>query len=463
MTLVSELGKTKVAIDFTAIKHMKKDVTRALIVCPLSALGVWEDELELDMPVGYKAIVLTGSVDEKAEVVKAYKRTNELVIFITNYDSLIPRQRGGKKTESPLLKALIKFEPQMLIVDEMHYAKNGNAERTKAVYKIRKLAHWVMGLTGTPMPKNPLDIFGQYKILDETIFGTNFTKFRNEYAVMGGYLNYQIIDWKNMKEMAKKIHSIAYRVKDTEAENLPELIIQDIPVYFTDKTKKLYTQMAKEMIVELENGEDITAAIAIVKIQKLQQICGGFIMRNDIHEDANGNPVVDKRTFPVGTEKMDVFMELVDKYIDKHQMIIGCRFVWEINQIEANLRKKYPDHDFAVIKGGVSGEDRANIKRKFQSDPNLKAIIFQVGAATAMTLTAGDVGILYSCSRKWDDYWQWLKRIHRDGQTKSVLILRLLVRGTIDYEIVKGLNEKRQFTEDLVDKSKYRDILLPKF
>ena len=116
-------------------------------------------------------------------------------------------------------------------------------------------------------------------------------------------------------------------------------------------------------------------------------------------------------------------MDLIDRYVDDHKIIIGCRFIWEIGQLQDRLEKRRVN--CRVIRGGVSGDERTEIRRTFQSDEDTRVIIFQISAATAMTLTAADIGILYSSTQKWDDYWQWLKRIHREGQNKPVYILRL--------------------------------------
>ncbi|MCU7521960.1 MAG: DEAD/DEAH box helicase [Ignavibacteria bacterium] len=449
------LGKTKVAIDFMAIKRMTQQLERVLIICPLSAMGIWEDEMINDMPNGinYTVVTAVGAGKEKLRhIAEATGVKNSLCALVINYDSL---------RNDSVHKALKKFKPSLLIVDEMHYCKNHTTKRSKGVYAIRKLVRWVIGLTGTPIPKNPLDIFGQYKILDESIFGTNFKRFKDTYAIPHYMFPSKIIAWKNLDDMAKKIHRIACRVKDEEAKQLPQLIEQDVPVYFSDKSKKVYRQMAEEMIAELENLEVVTAAIAAVKATKLQQITGGFLMRTDTFEGPNGEPKKQQVAFPVGTEKLDVFMDLVTRYIDDHKILVGCRFLWEISQIESRLKKR--GVRYVTVKGGMDGDARTEARKQFQRDSLCRVIIFQVSAATAMTLTAGDIGILYSCTRKWDDYWQWLKRIHRDGQTKPVYILRLVVKGTIDYQVLKDLETKRDFTTAMVDRSKYRDMLRPKF
>ena len=171
----------------------------------------------------------------------------------------------------------------------------------------------------------------------------------------------------------------------------------------------------------------------------------------------NDQVIKEKLTFPVGTEKLEVCMDLIDRYVDTQKIIIGCRFVWEIDQISMRLRDSNITHE--IIRGGVSGDERARIKRDFQSSDEVRVIIFQISAATAMTLTAGNIGILYSSTQKWDDYWQWLKRLHRDGQKQPVYIMRLVVKGSIDKQIVQSIHEKKSFTDCLIDRESIRKYI----
>jgi SNF2 family DNA or RNA helicase len=113
----------------------------------------------------------------------------------------------------------------------------------------------------------------------------------------------------------------------------------------------------------------------------------------------------------------------------------------------------------AIIRGGVSADERTRIKREYQEDSSLRVIIFQISAAMAMTLTAGDIGILYSATQKWDDYWQWIKRLHREGQTKPVYLLRLVVKGSIDRQILANIHEKKNFTDCIVDRQSMKKYL----
>jgi len=448
------LGKTKVAIDYSAIQIARGNLQKILIVCPLSAIGVWEDEFPEDCPEEYMPIIfpVVGDMKDRLKILQRiieYKGNKPQVIII-NFDSL---------RNEDVLRLIKQWGPQLLIVDEIHYTKNHNAQRSKKVYEIRKISKYCLGLTGTPIPKNPLDLFGQYKIISDDVFGADrgaFKRFRERYANMNYKFPSKVDSWKNLDELARKIHTYAYRAKDSECVGLPELIIRDIPVYFTENSKKIYNQMATEMIAEINETEVISVSMAATKVLKLQQITSGFIMKKDEYLD--GDTVkTNNVTFPVGTEKLDVCMDLINRYVEDHKIIIGCRFIWEINQLQDRLEKQ--GINCRVIRGGVTGDERSEIRRTFQSDEDTRVIIFQISAATAMTLTAADIGILYSSTQKWDDYWQWLKRIHREGQNKPVYILRLVVRGSVDTAIIKSINEKKAFTDYMVDRQSVKDII----
>lgn len=451
------LGKTKVGIDFCAIKAITEDKSKVLVVGPLSAIGVWNEEWYVDCPddIPYEVVPIVGDMPERLTDLKKVIENQGNTVIIVNYDTL--------KNEKAF--ALIKqWGPQILIVDEMHYCKNSRTIRNKVVYLLSKLSScsYRLGLTGTPMPKNILDVFGQYLILNEGVFGNNWHSFRHRYADFHPVFKSKPIKFKNTKEFSEKMHSIAIRVKDSDIKGLPPLIVKDVPVLLGKKSKAIYKQMADEMLAELDNNEKVTASLAATKVIKLQQITGGFlqdIVTTGVDED---KVLTEKKTYYVGAqEKLQVMKELIDMYSLEHKIIVGCRFLTEIAMIAAYLEKE--KIGFHIIKGGVDGKERDDYRIDFQNNPACRIIIFQVSSATAMTLTAGDIAILYSCTHKWDDYFQWLKRLHRRGQKKPVYLLRLIAKGTVDREVINSVETKKNLTEQFVDRSSYRVMLTPKF
>lgn len=439
------------AIDLVAIDHIKDKITKVLVICPLSAMGVWEDEFPLDFPDDIDINITPIVGDDRTGQIVPVLRSSGLNVMICNYDLF----GYDKKEPNHALRLVKVWKPQIVIIDEAHFIKNKDTQRSKAVYELTRAAHRIIELTGTPLPKNPIDAFGQYYVLDEEIFGSDYQKFFYRYAIPHRDFKNKVIAWKHMDEFEQKLHRRSIRVKDSETKGMSPLRFQDVPVYLKDKTKEIYKEMANELIVMLEAGGVVDAVNKAVSLMKLQQITGGFLQKEDVYLNDNNEVIKQKVYFPLGGEKLEVLEDLIDRNME-HKIIIGCRFLWEIAQIELMLKRK--GIEFATIKGGVSGQARTDIKRRFQNSNKLRIVIFQVSAATAMTLHAADVGILYSCTSKWDDYWQWLKRIHREGQKKPVVIYKLIAKGTIDRDIYHKLQTKENFTIKHIEKSRYRNL-----
>lgn len=454
------LGKTKVAVDFCVIKLLKEGLKRVVIVCPLSAMGVWDDEWYLDCPddIEYKLVPLVDKMPQRIKKLQEMAFDPSPQVIIMSFDTV-------KNLE--ITKILLRHYTDILIIDELHHCKSYTSQKTKATGRIRKGNSYCLGLTGTLIPKDPLDVISQYNVLNPSIFGGNESKnwwrAARHYADFHHQYKRKPIRWFNLKELQTKILSIAVRAKDSEVENLPPLIFKDVPVILGAGSKKIYKQMAEEMIAEMEGSEVVDAKVAAVKAMKLHQISGGFLQQTKPTLGPNGEVRKETKVYSIGEqEKLAVFKDLLLEQLEQdNKVIVACAFLVEIAAISAwlNVQKI----DYRVIKGGVSGDDRSQIKRDFQTDPECKVIIFQISAATSMTLTAGSVGILYSSTYKWDDYFQWVKRLHRVGQEKPVRIFRLMAKGTIDRKILSVIENKQNFTDVLVDKQSYKKLLTPDF
>jgi len=74
----------------------------------------------------------------------------------------------------------------------------------------RKAARYRLGLSGTPMPHSPLDVYAYFRFIDATIFGWSYNRFRQHFAVMGGYQNHQVVAYDNLDELNRKFYSVAF-------------------------------------------------------------------------------------------------------------------------------------------------------------------------------------------------------------------------------------------------------------
>ena len=294
-----------------------------------------------------------------------------------------------------------------------------------------------MILTGTPITGSPLDIFSQYKFLDESIFGGSFYLFRNRYAVMGGYQNRMVIGYRHMDELVSKVHDIAYRIKMEDAVELPPFIDQTRTITLEPKAQSVYRALEQDCYAELSNCE-VTARNVLTQLLRLAQCTGGFI-KGDVTSEAT----------QVSGAKLDALEDIVDTCLEEEKkVVVFARFVPEIEAIAGMLKRK--KIGYSLIYGATT--DRAEQVKQFQEDPNIKVFIGQLQTTgMGLTLTASSVAVFYSLDFSYANYEQSRARIHRIGQKQKCLYIHLVCKGTVDEKVLNALKHKGDIAKIMVD------------
>lgn len=397
------LGKTKPALDFMAIKEKK----RVLIICPVSALGVWPDEIEKHLP----------------------KTKIEFKVY--TFDKI---------KNKVLFKDIIKWKPDGIIVDESHYIKHHTSARSRTVHKLGdRLEEGKLILSGTPISKSPLNIYSQYRFLDKTIFGTRWADFRNKYAVMGGYMNYKVVRIKHPKKLSKRIRRLSTRAKNTDR---PEPTWQIIPVELDAKSKKIYQKMAKDSVVQFKSGKIATAEIGATKIIRFQQITGGFL-KSEEGEYIN-----------VNNTKCSILGDLVDG-LDSRKVVVFARFLREIKQIKKTLKGR--GFNVLTITGQTGSKARESKRKLFNNSVNHNVLVMQIGAAQSIDLTSASIAIYFSMDYSVEHFQQSQGRIDRVNQEEHCTYYILACRGTVDYAIYEVLKHNINISDLILDR--YEEII----
>lgn len=417
-------GKTLTSIAITGRAFLNGQIKRLLILAPKSIVAVWEDEFLKFADFPYSLKILTGSSTNKAKQLKTIPR-NGLEVAVINYDSV------------PLIEAeLLKWSPDFLICDESSKIKNPSAKMSKATHRIAKQCKYKLILTGTPIQNNPLDFYSQYKVLDENIFGKSYYAFKNQYAILGAYN--QPIGWRNLPELVKKAHSVAFRVTKEEALDLPDTIDEIRPVALEDKAQKLYRQFVKDSYTELSKGE-VTATNILTRLLRLQQITGGFLRPDEESE----------RYEQVSSAKLEALEDIIDAAVSENKkVVVIARFIPEIKEICKMLERK------KIIYSRICGEvkDRATEVSEFQKNPECMVFVGQLQTVSmGLTLTASSTMVFYSLSYNYADYSQAKARIHRIGQKNNCLYIHLVVKNSIDETVLKALEQKENIATSVVD------------
>jgi len=222
--------------------YLENFINHALIVAPLSILGVWEEEFAKFADFPYTLAVLQGSGTQKAKTLQELHGPGLLVIVV-NYESAWR-----------LEKEITAWKPGLIIADEGHKIKSHNISASKAMHRLGAKADYRLLLTGTVITNKAIDVFSPYKFLNPAVFGNGFYAFRNRYFDMTGYGQHTPVLKKSMEpELTAKLHSIAFRATKAECLDLPATTDIIRTVELEPAAMKVYRDLVKESYAELGN------------------------------------------------------------------------------------------------------------------------------------------------------------------------------------------------------------------
>jgi len=415
-------GKTLVAIN----EILETKAMRSLIVCPKSVIDVWEDEFERHCATPPLLSILTkGTARDKAAQMIRDCRLAEIeqrqVAVIINYDSV---------WRAPLGDEILNSEWDVVILDEAQRIKTASAKAGKFAYKLRKVAKRRRCLSGTMLPNNRLDAFGQYRFLDPAAFGTNFTRFRARYAIMGGFGDYEVKGWQNEDEYDRILDLFAYRV-DKDVLDLPPETDVDRYCEIEGEAARVYANLEDAFISDVKGGV-VTAANALTRLLRLQQITSGFVTTEEGHEAG------------VGDHKVNLLQEVLGDIDPSETVVVFCRFRHDLSvvqQVAARLGRTWGE-----LSGSQDDLERGRIPEGIQ----VLGVQVQAGGL-GVNLIAARYTILYSVGFSLAEYLQAKARTHRGGQDRPVTYIRLIAKGTVDEKVYQALADKREVVDAIME------------
>lgn len=433
-------GKTKVAIDWAGIGFYNFNTRRVLVVAPVSVLGVWPNQIRLHSDVPAKIYRLQGSTRERSNALShilQHPDQKRLTWVIINYEGIWRETDRGPSIE----ELLIKWKPDLIVFDESHRIKSPTSKQSKSAAKIAATVNHRLLLSGTPITKSPLDIFGQFRAMSPDVFGTSWRRFKFGYGIWGGYNGYQLRGYRNINELSRRIRANSFRIKKEQCLDLPPKLFETVPVTLPDSIRAMYRQMAEEMIIELEDTQ-ATAAIVLVKLLRLAQITSGFV------KDVEGNIKI------FDDSKLNICMDLLKDAVEEgHKVVVFVRFVTDYQRISAALTQARINH--RILSGSVPPNRRDSIVQEFAESDDVRVFVAQIQAGSlGIDLTAADVAIFYSLDYNAANYWQAQDRLHRHGQSQKVTYYHLVAPGTIDRIALRVLQEKGDIAQAVLHNPK---------
>ena len=329
----------------------------------------------------------------------------------------------------------------MVVVDESSSFKNPRAKRFKALARMYPHIDRTVLLTGTPSPNGIIDLWSQIYLLDRgQRLGNTFSGFRNRYFTPGERSR-DIIYTYDPKEGAEEaitaaISDISVSMKAEDYLELPPVIEDTIPVVLDAKARKAYDKMERTMVLELlRSGEQITAASAAALSNKLQQL-------------ANGAVYNDEHVFSMVHDcKLEAFVELIERLGGKSALVF-YNFQHDLAVILDDPRL----HSLRVRVLRGAEDELAWNRREVD-------ILLAHPASAAYGLNLQDGGnhvIWYGLNWSLELYQQANKRLHRQGQTQTVIIHHLVSENTRDEDILRAIGMKERAQEFVLESLKAR-------
>ena len=181
------LGKTVVTLTAIAALLQLSDVSKVLIIAPKKvAEATWQDEAKKwEHLQGLRMSTVLGTAKQRERAL-----SKKADIYITNRDNVVwLEKRYGRR-----------WPFDMVVLDEASSFKHHSTQRFKALRRMRPHINRVVELTGTPAPKDYMDLWAQVYLLDQgQRLGQRFTQYRDNYFQPDKRNGMQIYSWKPRK------------------------------------------------------------------------------------------------------------------------------------------------------------------------------------------------------------------------------------------------------------------------
>lgn len=495
-------GKTASVVDYASALTLKMGrPVRVLVLAPLVALDSWVGQTAKYAAhgVGVWAEALGGSVAQRAEVLAArgphrsdartgarrsiawagmnsdgYRyRDNTvgrvdlwrdittngdpaIVLQVLGLDSLSQRREVSKtKTVADVLhKAVERFAPDVLVIDESHRIKSPSANVSRTAARLSRLAPRRLILTGTVMPHSPMDVWAQWRFLEPMAFNEPdpkrpgqtkpmpFGRFEERYGVFGGWQGRQVVGYQNLGEMQQVMAQNSIVVRKEDALDLPETVDITVPVHLGPRERAAYDSMKDQLAAVLAGGATATVPNRLAQMMRLRQITSGYLP-----DDAG---VVQQ----VGDSKVAAVRGVVcDTLAGESRVVVFAHFRQEITDIVAAIGKAEGKETVIVqITGDTPPKEREAIRKRFGSDEAVRLIL--VAQMRTLSLAVNELvtashAVYASLSERRDDWVQSRDRLHRIGQKRSVTFWNVLVPNSVD-EAIYNAHLTRESVENAV-------------
>lgn len=418
-----EMGLGKSVITLTAITKLKAEdaICKVLVIAPLrvardtwpSEIAKWDHLKNLDY-----AVAVGTEAERKAAVLKNATVT---IINRENVDWLINRSR-------------LPFDFDMVVIDELSSFKSYGAKRFKALLKVRPFIKRIVGLTGTPSSNGLMDLWAEFRVLDfGKRLGRYITRYRLSYFEPDKRNAQMVFSYKPLpdaeKQIYEKISDITISMKSVDYLDMPECIINEVPVYMSSSEQSVYDDFREDMVTKLKD-DVIDAANAAVLSGKLLQMANGAVY----DEEGFSHHIHDR--------KLDALEDLIEGANGK-PVLVAYWFKHDLERIEARLKSLHIPY---------ARLDKPDSIKRWNNGEVPVMLIHPASAGHGLNLQAGGSTLIwFGLTWSLELYQQTNARLWRQGQKETVVLHHIICKDTIDEDVMAALKRKEKVQSDLIN------------
>ncbi len=400
--LADEMGTGKTVQSTVAVRLMFRDkkVRRALVLCPLSLLGVWDRHLAEWAPELAVTVVHGGAKTRRRD----WKCPAH--VFVTTYDTL----RGDLAGDEPVLPPELAAAFDLMLLDEAQTIKNSDSGRTRAVRKIDAKYRWA--LSGTPVENRLDDLVSLFAVLRPGLLCADDLSATQASSLIAPF--------------------VMRRTKAEVMKELPPKMRQDQWLELDQAQREAYERAEKKGREDLEElGDDVSRIHIFSLITKLKMICNF----GPGEESSPKLRAVEAKVEAIAASKKKVliFTQWLEAGVDRLAQAL---------------------HRFGVVQfdARLDSAGREAAIQKFREDDSITVFVATVkSAGVGLTLTEASYVIHFD--HWWNPAWMFQAedRAHRKGQLEPVNVYSLWMRGTIEERIHEILEKKGMLQEEILD------------
>ena len=406
-------------ITLTALNDLIFDsfeVSKVLVIAPLRvARDTWPAELKKwDHLKDLRYSVAVGTEAERKAALKA-----EAEIYIINRENV----------DWLVNKSDVPFTFDMVVIDELSSFKSHQSKRFKSLLKVRPFVKRIVGLTGTPSSNGLMDLWAQFRILDfGKRLGRYITHYRDVFFLPDKRNGERIFTYKpapGAEELIyKRISDITISMESCDYLTLPGCVMNEVPVFMNAKEIQIYETFREDMVAKIKD-EEIDAANAAVLSGKLLQMANGCIYDEE------------KRAWKIHDRKLDALEDLIESANGK-PVLVAYWFQHDLTRIKARFS----------VREIKSSKDIAD----WNEGKIPVAAIPPASAGHGLNLQAGGSTLIwFGLTWSLELYQQCNARLHRQGQTDTVVIHHIIAKGTIDEDVMAALSRKEKVQNALIN------------